>query len=183
MDTSKDTLSRLIAWKHVVEAYQTCHQKYARMMSHFDLTPSQFDVLMSIDSLGGKATPKEIAKGLLVTKGNITSVTRRLLERNLICQKAHDLDKRSIVLALTGTGKTLLKNAKSAAKDFVNLQLAPFSQNEVDLVGGLMQQMRAHLDSNEFDAAVERIIAQHSNQHSNNQTGEQTNLPSKEILQ
>ncbi|MCH2159945.1 MAG: MarR family transcriptional regulator [Oleiphilaceae bacterium] len=175
MHTQSDTSNRLLAWKHLVEAYQTCHQKYARMMSHFDLTVSQFDVLTGIESLGDKATPKEVAKRLLVTKGNITSVTRRLFERGLIHQKSHALDKRSIILELTDSGKSLLTNAKLAAKQFVAQQLAPFSQSDVDLVDNLMQQMRSHLNSKDFDFAVQGIVSQH--------TSEQMNLSSMDAPQ
>ena len=153
-------MSRQLAWRSVVEAYQTCNQKYARMMAHFDLTSSQFDVMLAIEALGDEAYPKQVAEGLLVTKSNVTSVTKRLLERKLIRQKANTSDKRSIRFELTPKGVLLLRDAKSAAKSFIDSQLAPFSRSEIELVGELMQRMRGHLESEAFDQSIQSVISQ-----------------------
>jgi DNA-binding MarR family transcriptional regulator len=128
------------------------------MMSHFDITSAQYDVMLGIESLGKAATPKAIADALLVTKGNITSVTRRLHERALITQESHSQDKRSIVLKLSPEGMEILNNAKKAARSFVQTQLAPFSDDEVEDVGSLMKQMRDHLNSSEFDQDISQIL-------------------------
>jgi DNA-binding MarR family transcriptional regulator len=152
-------VNRQLAWRYVVEAYQTCNQKYSVMMSRFDLTSSQFDVMLVIESLDKEATPKRVAEGLLVSKANITSVTRRLLERGLIAQTKNAQDKRSIHFHLTPQGTALLKRAKAAARQFVEVQLAPFSGEEVALVGSLMQRMRGHLQSEHFSQSLEQLMA------------------------
>ena len=155
-------MSRYAAWRAVVEAYQTCNQRYARLMKRFDLTSSQFDVLFVIESLGDQASPKNVATGLLVTMGNVTSVTRRLLERGLVEQVANAVDKRSVQLRLTEQGSALLSEAKASSKLFVEHQLSPFSEEEVEVVGRLMQRMRAHLESNEFQQSLEQIVQESS---------------------
>lgn len=151
-------VNRQYAWRKVVEAYQTCHQKYAVLMTRFELTSSQFDVMLGIESLGEAAAPKQIAEGLLVTKSNITSVTRRLLERGLIEQTANSEDKRSIIFRLTPSGTALLQEAKTCAKQFVEAQLAPFTEHEVELVEQLMQRMTNHLQSESFQESLSTII-------------------------
>ena len=147
-----------IAWRSVIEAYQTCTQKYTKLMAEFELTSSQFDVLFVIEALGAEASPKQIAQGLLVTMGNVTSVTRRLLERDLIRQVASETDKRSIRFTLTKSGSDVLKRAKAASKQFVTHQLGPFSQEEIEFVGTLMQRMRSHLESADFETSLNQII-------------------------
>ena len=151
-------LTRNESWRSVVQAYQACNHRYSRLMSHFDLTPSQFDVLLAIEALGDGAYPNEIARGLLVTKSNITSVTKRLLERKLVRQFNSESDRRSIRFSLSSKGSSLLNRAKAAARRFVEIQLEPFSDDEVELVGRMMQTMRSHLESNEFEAALDQII-------------------------
>lgn len=151
--------SRNVVWRTVVDAYSTVNQNYGRLLAPLELTTSQFDVLLGIESLGDEASPKAIAEGLLVTMGNITSVTRRLIERGLIEQVANAKDKRSVYLRLTKSGVLLLKQAKAASKQFVQLQLGPFTQDEIEGVGVMMQRMRHHLESAEFQSSLERIIS------------------------
>ena len=150
-------ISRSESWRHLVQAYQICTQKYATLLSSFDLTPSQFDVLLQIEMLGRNAKPKSIANGLLVTKGNITSITKRLLERRLILREPDEQDKRSSTFQITEDGKTILRHSKLASKAFIDAQLSPFSDEEVKSVGSLMQKMRFHLESNVFDEELMRI--------------------------
>lgn len=152
------TITRTDSWRSVVNTYQTCNQQYSRLMSHFGLTSSQFDVLFAVEALGESAYPKEIAKGLLVSKSNITSVTKRLLERKLIRQLSSETDRRSIRFILSAKGISLLHRAKAAARRFVEAQLDPFSDEEVELVGRLMQEMRMHLDSAGFRESLEGIV-------------------------
>ncbi len=150
-------IKRGTSWKYLVEAYQVCTQKYAKLLFNFGLTPSQLDVLIQIELLGDQARPKLIAEGLLVTKGNITSVTKRLIERNIISQQSDTEDLRSAVFRITPQGDNVLQNAKKAAKAFIDAQLAPFSDEEVQLVGELMKKMRRHLESKGFDDALVNI--------------------------
>jgi DNA-binding MarR family transcriptional regulator len=158
-------MTRAQAWRSVIEAYQTCAAKYNKLMAQFELTSSQYDVLFVIENLGEDATPKRIAAGLLVTMGNVTSVTRRLLERELIKQSASKTDRRSIRFSLTKSGLELLAQAKFASKQFVDDQLGPFSEQEVQFVGELMQRMRTHLDSEAFDTSLHQIIRSSGTSH------------------
>ncbi|WP_156492692.1 MULTISPECIES: hypothetical protein [unclassified Oleiphilus] len=43
-------------------------------------------------------------------------------------------------------------------RSFVQTQLAPFSDDEVEDVGSLMKQMRDHLNSSEFDQDISQIL-------------------------
>jgi len=157
MIMSSHPIKRSASWRYLVEAYQVCNQKYAALLSDFQLTPSQLDILFQIETLKSNAKPKAIADGLLVTKGNITSVTKRLLERGLIHQQPDLNDKRSATFSITNEGMLVLKTAKRAAKAFIEVQLAPFSDEEVQIVGELMQKMRNHLESDEFDESIVAI--------------------------
>ncbi|GLS27495.1 MarR family winged helix-turn-helix transcriptional regulator [Marinibactrum halimedae] len=149
---------KLAAWRSVIEAYQMCNQKYTSLMSYFELTPSQFDVLLAVDGLGEQAVPKNIASRLLVTKGNITNVTKRLFERQLITQKANGLDARSVVIELTPQGQDLVDRAKIAAKAFISEQLSPFGDQQIENVGKLMRQMREHLEQMDVSRILKEVF-------------------------
>ena len=145
MTNTELTRTRADSWRAVVEAYQVCSQRYGSALNHVDLTPAQFEVMILIRSLKQNATPKRIAERLLVTKGNITGVTNRLLTRGLIDRRSHQTDGRSLVFELTSRGQKLLLEANKVAAEFVRQQLEPFTDEEVEIVGRLMRQMKQHL--------------------------------------
>ena len=78
------------AWFAVVRAYQLCTRQYERMLDVFGLTIPQFDVMSVIDQLDHRAMPKDIAEHLVVTRGNITAVLKRLESRSLVETRAHE---------------------------------------------------------------------------------------------
>ncbi len=142
-------LSRLRAssWIAVVETYQECNRRYAQMLREFDLTVPQFDVLNAIQSLGDDALPKRIAERMLVTRGNVSGVLNRLQEHELIITRQTQSDKRSFVCELTPAGKKLLEAAKNAAALFIEEQLSPFDEDEMQSIERKMRRMKAHLET------------------------------------
>ena len=142
-------LSRLQAssWIAVVETYQECNRRYAQMLREFDLTVPQFDVLNAIHSLGEDALPKRIAERMLVTRGNVSGVLNRLQEHDLIVTRKTLCDRRSFVCELTPAGKELLEAAKYAAALFIEEQLSPFDEDEMQNIERQMRTMKAHLET------------------------------------
>ncbi|SNC66020.1 DNA-binding transcriptional regulator, MarR family [Marinobacter sp. es.048] len=148
------------AWRAVVEAYQVCSNRYGATLEKCGLTTAQYEVMLVIRTLGEQATPKRIADRLLVTKGNITGVTSRLLSRELISKQAHDSDGRSMIFGLTDAGYRLLSDAQAVASEFVNQQLEPFSDAEVEIVGRLMRRMKTHLLTIDPETVVHTVSSQ-----------------------
>lgn len=135
------------SWFAVVRAYQECNRRYARLLQAFDLTISQFDLLNAVHRLEDQAMPKLIAEKLLVTRGNITGVLRRLQDRKLIATREQEHDGRSFVCYLTPAGTELLQQAHRATVMFVNEQLAPFSDAELQQTEKQMNRMLSHLQT------------------------------------
>jgi len=135
------------AWYAVVNAYQTCQRQYERLLQPFDLSIAQFDVLTTIDGLDDEAMPKDIAGRLLVTRGNVTGLLRRLQQRGLIRTRPHPRDGRARVCSLTPPGKELMRAARTAARRFIHAQMAPFSADEMAHTADLMRRMAAHLET------------------------------------
>ena len=141
------------SWLAVVHAYQECNRRYARLLDAFELTIPQFDVLTAI-ARSAQTTPKAIADELIVTRGNVTGVLRRLQDRGLIETRNNPADARSFFCELTPAGKRLLDDALSAASRFVTAQLAPFSDAELERTQGQMLAMREHLQQLDVDALI-----------------------------
>ena len=145
----RDQRSKLetTSWLAVVRAYQECNRRYAQLLKGFDLTIPQFDVLNAVRQLGLDATPRAIADELVVTRGNITGVLRRLQERALLDTRHHEYDGRSFVCILTSGGERLLGEARLAAARFITAQLEPFASRELQETERQMNRMRLHLQS------------------------------------
>lgn len=140
------------SWLAVVRAYQTCERQYARLLLAFDLSISQFDVLTAIADLDTRATPAQIAQRLLVTKGNISGLLKRLGERDLVDFCRHASDGRSFLCALTPRAIALLVQAREASSRFIDAQLSPFTDAQLAATRRQMDQMRLHLEGIDPDA-------------------------------
>ena len=145
------------SWLAVVRAYQECNRRYTQLLRGFALTIPQFDVLNAVRRLGQGATPHAIADELVVTRGNITGVLQRLQEHGLLQRRHHERDGRSFVCELTAAGDALLDEARLAAAEFVACQLGPFDDHTLARTEALMNRMRAHLETVDPGAILERV--------------------------
>ena len=155
-----DTLSRPTArarcWISVVQAYQACDRQYSRMLAQLSLTIPQFDVLNVIAEAQGNATPALLADALMVTRGNITPLLRRLETRGWLTERTHPGDRRSLLLDLTPAGREVLTQARRASASFIDEQLSVFDDNVIDRTLNQMQTMRQHLERMDVDAVLRR---------------------------
>ncbi|MEL7296665.1 MAG: MarR family transcriptional regulator [Pseudomonadota bacterium] len=135
------------AWFAVVDAYEKCGRQYAAMLSELSLTVAQYDALNVIRTLGDDATPRAIADRLLVTRGNVTGLLKRLQDHGLVTTRPHPEDARSFLCALTEGAHERLKRADRAANTFIRQQLAPFSDAALNIMTRDMRHMSSHLDT------------------------------------
>lgn len=147
---------RARCWFAVVQAYQACQRQYARLLAAHDLTIAQFDLLSAVHDADGAATPARVAERLMVTRGNVSPLLQRVIERGWVQERPHPDDRRSVQLSLTSAGAALLRRARASAACFIAEQLSPFDDAEVAGTLAQMQAMRAHLDAMDVDAVLRR---------------------------
>ena len=146
------------SWFSVVLAYQACERQYARLLAGFGLTIAQFEVLGAIDELGERATPALIAQRLLVTKGNITGLLKRLAEHGLVQLGPNPRDGRSQLCRLASDALPRVQRAREASKAFIACQLAPFSEAQLIATETQMHVMRKHLEQIDTDQLVAQTL-------------------------
>ena len=152
MKSSISTNTAGQAWLSVVQTYQLCQKRYEELLEQFGLTLAQFDALIAIDRLGEEALPKNIADSLVVTRGNVTGLLKRLASAGLITLRPHPVDGRASIAQLTSRAQIQLRRSKSAARSFVELQLKPFTKAELESTRKTMQTMHAHLQAMDIQA-------------------------------
>lgn len=82
------------------------------------LTPSQRSVLHRLDA-GGPSTIAALARAELVRPQSMRATVCALEEREILQRSPHPTDGRQVVFALTGSGRTTLRDLRRAKHDWL----------------------------------------------------------------
>ena len=126
----------------LVEAYLAFSRIDNRHIRSLKLTPSQFDVIVTLGDTAG-LTCSQLSSQTLVTKGTLTGVLDRLARKGLIRREAVAGDRRRTKITLTGKGHSLFRHVFAAHIAFIR----PFferalTQQEVETARHLLTRMR-----------------------------------------
>ncbi len=116
----------VLAWMRLARVFQKISAISARQFREFDLSQAQFDVLAQIGAAEG-LTQQELARKLLVTKGNISQLLARMEQHGLIERVQ---DGRCNGLHLTATGRELARTVVPQHEALISGLLAPLSEAE-----------------------------------------------------
>ena len=103
-DASKHRSLPLI--RELVRTYQAFEQRSNERIRQHGLTPAQFDVIATLGNTEGMSC-KQLTEKTLITKGTLTGVLDRLLEKGLISRNVDQSDRRSLFVRLTESGESL----------------------------------------------------------------------------
>lgn len=126
----------------LVEAYLAFWRVDSRHVRTLRLTPSQFDVIVTLGDTTG-LTCSQLSSQTLVTKGTLTGVLDRLAKKGLIRRESVAGDKRRTKIRLTEKGSALFQKVFAAHIAFIR----PFferalSQQEVETTRTLLLRIR-----------------------------------------
>jgi MarR family transcriptional regulator, 2-MHQ and catechol-resistance regulon repressor len=126
----------------LVEAYLAFCRVDSRHIRSLCLTPSQFDVIVTLGDTTG-LTCSELSSQTLVTKGTLTGVLDRLAKKGLIRRESVAGDKRRTKIRLTEKGHARFHKTFSAHIGFIR----PFferalSRQEVEVARRLLLRIR-----------------------------------------
>jgi DNA-binding MarR family transcriptional regulator len=91
----------LLAWLRLARVFQKIDTRSARHFRQYDLSVAQFDVLAQIGAAEG-LSQQDLAGSLLVTKGNISQLLKRMEQQGYI-RRCHE--GRTNCLYLTDRGR------------------------------------------------------------------------------
>lgn len=103
-------MSRQAEFLTTVQALVQCYQAFeaysAANIRALGLTPPQFDIVATLGNTAGM-TATELGEKTLITKGTLTGVVDRLVDRGWVERTAHDSDRRCQIIRLTRAGEAL----------------------------------------------------------------------------
>lgn len=118
------------AWSHISNLWFGHRQVLMDTCREFDLHPPQILVLRSLDE---PKPMREVAEQLACKSSNLTGITDRLEDRNLVRRTSDPSDRRVNLLVLTDQGKQLRTEVMSRL------------ENPLDLMVGLSDEELAEL--------------------------------------
>ncbi len=96
----------------VIRELARCYQAFQRVsgahVRRLGLTPSQFDIVVTLGNTEGM-TFRELGSRTLITKGTLTGVVDRLSARGLVERTASAVDGRSTIVRLTRKGDRVFR--------------------------------------------------------------------------
>jgi DNA-binding MarR family transcriptional regulator len=114
------------AWLRLVRVFQKIERASAEQFAASGLTAAQFDILAQLGRKEG-ISQQELADHLLVTKGNISQLIGKMVERDLVF-RCHD--GRANALYLTEEGKRLRQETVPAQEARVAAQFRTLTTRE-----------------------------------------------------
>lgn len=114
----------------------------ARLQERSGLTLAGLNVMMIID-----ATPDcrvfDIAQALAITVGGTSQAVDRLEKAGWCARAPHPTDRRSSIVELTGTGRTMLARAVPVFdQELARLLRAPISADDLAQLAGTLRALR-----------------------------------------
>lgn len=100
-------------WLPALREMVRCYQAHERVCEqHFrklGVTSAQFDIIATLGNTTGM-TCKELGDRTLITKGTLTGVIDRLIDKGYVKRQACTKDRRVIYIALTEEGQELFES-------------------------------------------------------------------------
>lgn len=114
--------------------------------SDADLSDSQLSVLALLER-EGPSTPREIAAHERVRPPSMTRTLTALLELALVTRTEHPSDRRQVLIAITETGATTVRETRRRRDAWLARRLAALSSDERDVLARACDILRRIADS------------------------------------
>jgi DNA-binding MarR family transcriptional regulator len=120
---------RLLACTNRIEA-----PLRTRLREQFDGSLPRFDLMAQLDREPEGMKMRELSRRLMVTGGNVTGLTNRLVTEGLVDKRSDSADGRAVTVQLTAEGRRQFRVMAKAHEAWV-----------VELLGGLSAAEQAQL--------------------------------------
>lgn len=128
--------------RELADTFQAFESYSASHIRSIGLTPPQFDIIATLGNTPGMS-PKELGEKTLITKGTLTGVVDRLIDKHLVSRTASATDGRCQLLQLTSQGERLF--ARIFPQHLAHLQpvFARLSEAEIDALTANLGVLRS----------------------------------------
>ncbi len=125
------TLPTYVTSTTQTKAYRLLREHVYAVLSEYELTPTHWSMLGIITEARDGVRHVEIADMLHIKPPLVTALTKRLLEQGMIRSVQNQFDARAKLLALTPTGKHLVKNVEASMSKALNKLLVGLTEQDM----------------------------------------------------
>lgn len=135
-------------WLALVGCFTSVERSLRRHFNHvFRSSLPRYDVLMALVQFPDGLTMGQLASKLMVSKGNMTGVVRRLQQNKCVRQARSRQDRRVQVVTLTSKGRTLWGQMHTEYRSVIEEVLSQLSKTETKLLTQSLIQAQERIDS------------------------------------
>jgi DNA-binding MarR family transcriptional regulator len=109
-----------------------------RLRDNFDVTLPRFDLMAQLDKTPSGMTLGELSSRLMVTNGNVTGLTDRLVEQGLLDRRPSPKDRRAQIVSLTADGRRAFRTMARAHEDWIAEMFAELSAVDIEALMRLL---------------------------------------------
>lgn len=129
-----------------------------QQLVEFDITPVQFMVLNLLHHHEGTSAA-QIARSIGVRPQSVNEIIGPLVRKGLICRRESPTHGRILETRLSASGRRLLKEALSAARDLETVLFASFGERTREQFRRNLERLRERAKQYQADAGARRVAA------------------------
>ncbi len=114
-------------------------------MNQFDLSRTQWKVLLRFNFLPIPCTQQQLLKSVDIDRAHLTRTLDQLEQRKLITRTRLSHDKRAFNISPTLKGKELLKKMEQIMRDESNAMIKGINEKEIQLLDKLIHKVTANI--------------------------------------
>ena len=133
--------SFLLVVRELARAYQAFSAYSEAHVRQFALTPAQFDVIATLGNTNGLCMG-ELGEKTLITKGTLTGVIDRLIQKQLVCRETLPENRRSVLVQLTPEGQQVFDRVFPAHIAHLKDRFDKLDASELELLTVLLGRLR-----------------------------------------
>jgi DNA-binding MarR family transcriptional regulator len=118
----------------------------ARLRSEFGITLPRFDLMAQLERHPQGLRMGELSKRMMVTGGNITSITDQLEQEKLVVRVPDPNDRRAYSVKLTAAGRRTFKRMAEVHEGWITELLSGVSKTDKGQLIQLLSQVKHHLN-------------------------------------
>lgn len=127
--------------RELVRAYQSFSAYSEAHIRQFDLTPAQFDVIATLGNTNG-VSMGEIGEKTLITKGTLTGVIDRLIQKQLVVREVPADDRRNVIVQLTPKGQQVFEQVFPLHIAYIKERFEKLDPSELELLKIMLSRLR-----------------------------------------
>jgi MarR family transcriptional regulator, 2-MHQ and catechol-resistance regulon repressor len=133
--------SFLLVMRELARAYQAFSAYSEAHIRQFDLTPAQFDVIATLGNTNGMCMG-DLGEKTLITKGTLTGVIDRLIQKQLVYRETSAENRRSVIVQLTTEGQEVFSRVFPAHIAHLKERFDKLDPSELELLKVLLGRLR-----------------------------------------